>query len=54
MNIKGFVFNPEKNNYSLRIADKSFELSREEAVTLHNLLNKVLKSTPTLFPASQQ
>ncbi len=50
MTIKEFVFVPEKNKYVLRIDDKSFELTREEAVKLHNVMNKVLKATPQLFP----
>lgn len=47
-NIK-FEFDTEKNRYLLRIEDKNFDLSREDAVLLHNILNRVLKATPQLF-----
>jgi hypothetical protein len=47
--IKEFIFVPEKNKYVLRIDDKTYELSREEAVCLYNTMNKVLKATPPLF-----
>ncbi|WP_152056722.1 hypothetical protein [Aliarcobacter butzleri] len=44
-----FIFDTEKNKYILKINDKTFELTREESVILHNSLNKVLKATPQLF-----
>lgn len=47
-NIK-FNFDDEKNKYILKIDDKTLELTREESVNLHNILNRVLKATPQLF-----
>ncbi|MDN5062036.1 hypothetical protein PJV95_10700 [Aliarcobacter butzleri] len=44
-----FIFDTEKNKYILKINDKTFELTREESVILHNSLNRVLKATPQLF-----
>jgi hypothetical protein len=50
--IKEFYFDIDKNKYILRIGDKSYELTREDAVKLHNVMNKVLKATPQLFPTT--
>ncbi|OCL81819.1 MULTISPECIES: hypothetical protein [Arcobacteraceae] len=47
-NIK-FHFDVDKNKYVLKIGDKVFEFSREESISLHNHLNRVLKATPILF-----
>lgn len=47
-NIK-FELDIDKNKYILKIDDKTTELSRQEAVNLHNLMNRVLKATPQLF-----
>ncbi|OCL85984.1 hypothetical protein AAX26_01633 [Aliarcobacter thereius] len=44
-----FTFDVEKNKYILKIGDKVFEFSREESISLHNHLNRVLKATPPLF-----
>lgn len=49
MLVAKFTFDTDKNKYILKIGDKVFELSREEAVSLHNKLNRVLKATPQLF-----
>lgn len=49
MNTFKFDFDFEKNKYILKINDKSFELTREEAVNIHNTMNKTLKATPQLF-----
>lgn len=49
MNKFKFDFDFEKNKYILKINDKSFELTREEAVNIHNTMNKTLKATPQLF-----
>ncbi|MCG3686492.1 hypothetical protein [Aliarcobacter butzleri] len=43
------TFDNDKNKYILKINDKTLELTREEAVNLHNSLNRVLKATPQLF-----
>ena len=48
-NIQLFELDIDKNKYILKIDDKTTELSRQEAVNLHNLMNRVLKATPQLF-----
>lgn len=49
MNVFKFHFDVDKNKYILKINDKTFELTREEAVNIHNTMNKTLKATPQLF-----
>lgn len=41
-------FNGEDNKYTIKIDDKTHELTRAEAVELQNKLTKILKSTPVL------
>ena len=49
-----FDFDVDKNKYILKINDKTFELTREEAVNIHNTMNKTLKATPQLFNLKEQ
>ncbi|MDX4028349.1 hypothetical protein [Aliarcobacter skirrowii] len=54
MNTFKFDFDVDKNKYILKINEKTFELTREEAVNIHNTMNKTLKATPQLFNLKEQ
>jgi len=42
------IFDNTSNLYTIGIADKKVELTREEAINLQNQLTRILKETPIL------
>ncbi len=46
-------FNAEKTSYEIKVGKTNLELSREDALKLHNALKEELKRTPPLFDVKE-